>query len=68
MTSTSDRSELSTLRAQVGDLIERITPLAERYGDSPDSAVAIDLFAGERALLNAGRALDQAIAHLDEPS
>jgi hypothetical protein len=65
MTSTSDRAELSTLRSQVEDLVERITPIAERYGESPDSAIATDLFAGERALLSAGRALDQAIAHLD---
>ena len=68
MTSTSDRTELSTLRAQVEDLIERITPIVERYGESSDSAVANDLFAGERALVSAGRALDQAIGHLDTPS
>ena len=68
MTSPSDRAELSTLRAQVEDLLERITPLAERYGESPDSAVATDLFAGERALRSAGRAFDKAIAHLDERS
>ena len=66
MTSTSDRAELSTLRAQVQDLLERITPLAERYGDSPDSVIASDLFAGERALLSARRALDQAISHLED--
>jgi len=66
MTSTSDRAELSTLRAQVQDLIERITPLAERYGESPDTAVASDLFAGERSLLSARRALDQAISHLED--
>jgi hypothetical protein len=65
MTSTSDRAELSTLRSQVEDLVERITPIAERYGESTDSAIATDLFAGERALVSAGRALDQAIAHLD---
>ena len=68
MTSTSDRAELSTLRAQVDDLLERITPIVERYGESPDSAVANDLFAGERALVSAGRALSQAIEHLDSPA
>jgi hypothetical protein len=65
MTSASDRAELSTLRSQVEELVERLTPIAERYGEGSDSAIASDLFAGERALINAGRALDQAIAHLD---
>ena len=68
MTSSSDRAELSTLRAQVDDLIERLTPLAERYGEGSDSAIATDLFASERALVSAGRALDQAIGHLDDSS
>jgi hypothetical protein len=66
MTSTSDRAELSTLRSQVEDLVERITPIAERYGESSDSAIASDLFAAERGLVSARRSLDQAIAHLDE--
>ena len=68
MASASDRAELSTLRSQVEELVERITPIAERYGESADSAVATDLFAGERALLSAGRALEQAISHLDSDS
>lgn len=66
MTTTSDRAELSTLRSQVEDLIGRVTPIAERYGEGSDSAVASDLFAAERALVNAARSFEQAIAHLDE--
>jgi hypothetical protein len=39
--------------------------MAERYGTSPDSAVAADLYAVERALLNAGRALQRAATTLE---
>ncbi len=61
----SDRAELSTLRAQLDDVLERVVAVADRYDDSPDSAVASDLFAAERALLSARRSLDRAIAHLE---
>jgi hypothetical protein len=64
--STSDPAELSTLRAQIDDLVERLTPIAERYGASSDSAIATDLFSAERALLTAGRSLERALAHLEE--
>jgi len=60
---TSDLAELSTLRAQLEELTARVVAVAERY-DSPDSAVAVDLFAVERSLLGAARALDRAVAHL----
>jgi hypothetical protein len=65
--SASDRAELSTLRAQIDDVLERVVAVAARYDDSSDSAVASDLFAAERALLTARRSLDRAIAHLQEP-
>lgn len=68
MGATSDRAELSTLRAQVDELTTRVVELAERYGNSPDSAVADDLFAAERALHGARRSLDRAAAHLDPPT
>ena len=64
--SASDRAELSTLRAQMSDVIERIVAVADRYENSPHSAVASDLYAAERALLTARRALDRALAHLDD--
>lgn len=60
---SSDLAELSSLRAQLEELTARVVTVAERY-DTPDSAVAVDLFGVERTLLGAGRALDRAIAHL----
>jgi hypothetical protein len=58
---TSDHAELSTLRSQLEELTQRVTTVAERYGTTPDSAVAADLFAAERALVAARRALDKAL-------
>jgi len=60
---SSDLAELSSLRAQLEELTARVVAVAERY-DTPDSAVASDLFAVERALVGAVRALDRAVAHL----
>ncbi len=65
MTHDSDRAELSTVRAQVDDLIRRVVAVAEHYDDSADSAVAADLFAAERSLVAARRQLERASAHLD---
>ncbi len=62
----SDRAELSTLRSQLEDLTERVVAVASRYDDTSDSAVAGDLFAAERALFGARRALDRAITALEE--
>ena len=64
-TQDSDRAELSTLRAQVDDLTRRVLAVAAHYDDTPDSAVAADLFAAERSLTAARRQLDRAIAHLE---
>ncbi len=66
MSIDSDRAELATLRAQLDDLVERVTTLANRYEDSDDSAVADDLFATERSLLTARRLLDRAATRLDD--
>jgi hypothetical protein len=60
----SDHAELSTLHAQLDDLMERVIDVASRYEDSIDSAVADDLFATERALLAARRSLERASARL----
>jgi len=65
--SDSDRAELSTLRAQVEELTRRVLAVAMRYDDTPDSAVAADLFAVERSLLSARRSLDRAGSHLARP-
>jgi len=62
----SDRAELSTLRAQLDDLVERVTGIASRYEDSDDSAVADDLFAAERSLLAARRTLERAAGRLTD--
>ena len=61
----SDRAELSTLRAQVEDLTRRVVAVAEHYDDTPDSAIAADLFAAERSLSAARRQLDRATTHLE---
>lgn len=60
----SDRAELSTLRAQVEELVRRVVAVAAHYDDTPDSAVAADLFAAERSLVAARRQLDRATTHL----
>jgi hypothetical protein len=64
--SSSDRAELATLRSQLEELTERAVAVAGRYGDTPDSAVAADLYSAERSLVAARRALDRAIASLEE--
>ncbi|HEU5300789.1 MAG TPA: hypothetical protein VFW06_00990 [Acidimicrobiia bacterium] len=64
--SDSDLAELSTLRSQVEELTRRVLSVAMRYDDSPDSAIAADLFAVERSLLSARRSLDRAGAHLNQ--
>jgi hypothetical protein len=60
----SDLAEISTIRAQVDELIRRVVGIAAHYDDTPDSAVAADLFAAERSLVAARRQLDRATAHL----
>jgi len=62
---SSDLAELSTLRAQVDDLVVRVVAIAERFDDSPDSSIATDLFAAERALVTARRSLERAILNLE---
>jgi hypothetical protein len=63
---SSDHAELSTLRAQVDDLARRVVAVAQHYDDTPDSAVAADLFAAERSLVAARRQLDRATTHLTD--
>jgi hypothetical protein len=61
MSTSSDIAELSTVRAQVGELVERVLEVAQRYDDTSDSAIATELFAAERALVSATRTLDRAL-------
>jgi hypothetical protein len=57
---SSDQAELTTLRAQLEDLTTRVVAVADRYRDSPDSAVTTDLDLAERSLIGARRALERA--------
>jgi hypothetical protein len=66
VSTSSDLAVLSSIVAQVDDLARRVTDLAERYGSSPDSAVAAELFATERALATARRSLDRVSGLLDQ--
>jgi hypothetical protein len=66
--SASDRAELLTLRTQVEDLTTRVTAIATKYGNTPDSAVAADLYAAERSLITTRRSLDRAMQHLTSGS
>jgi len=66
VTASTDLALLSSIGAQIDDLANRVTELAERYGVTPDSAVASELFGAERSLLAARRALDRATSLLQE--
>jgi hypothetical protein len=62
----ADLASLSSIAAQVDDLAGRITEMAERYGHTPDSAVAAELFGAERSLHAARRSLARAAGLLEE--
>jgi hypothetical protein len=66
MSATSDLATLSSIVAQVDEISRRVTDLAERYGETPDSAVASELFTTERSLATARRSLDRATALLEQ--
>ena len=66
MSTSSDLATLSSIQTQVDELSRRVTDLAERYGETPDSAIASELFATERALATARRSLHRASALLDQ--
>jgi hypothetical protein len=66
VSTSSDLATLSSIVTQVDELSRRITELAEQYGETPDSAVASELFETERALASARRSLDRATDLLDQ--
>lgn len=66
MHAETDLALLSSIAAQLDDLAARVTEMAERYGASPDSAVASELFGAERSVLAARRAIDRAAAGLED--
>jgi len=57
---------LSSISSQLEDLGRRVTEMAERYGATPDSALASELFGAERSLIGARRALDRARKFLNQ--
>jgi hypothetical protein len=61
----SDSAVLSSISAQLDDITTRVTSLAESYGTTPDSAIASELYASERALVTARRALERAMRSID---
>ena len=67
MSASSDHAELSTIRTLLDDLTTRVVTIADRYGSSPDSAVAADLYAAERSLIAARRFVDRAGSALASP-
>jgi FixJ family two-component response regulator len=66
MSASSDRAELSTLRSQLEELARRVEAVADRYADTADSQIASDLYAAERTMISARRAVDKAIGALDD--
>ena len=66
MSTDSDVAMLSSISSQLEDLGARITEMGERYGVTPDSALANELFGAERALIGARRALDRARGFLNQ--
>ena len=57
---------ISSIAAQVDELSKRVTEIAERYGETPDSAVAGELFTTERAFATARRSLERASGLLEQ--
>jgi hypothetical protein len=66
MSVQSDLAELSSLRAQVDEIVRRVVQIADGYRDTDDSALASELDQGERSLTTARRALDRAAANLTD--
>jgi hypothetical protein len=66
VSASSDLAELSTLRSQLEDLARRVEAVADRYEDTADSQIASDLYAAERTLVSARRAVDKAIGALGD--
>lgn len=65
---SSDSAELATLRSQLEELTMRVVQVADRYAETPDSAVAADLYGAERSLIAARRAIDHALRALNDLS
>jgi hypothetical protein len=66
VSTSSDLALLSSIGAQLEEIANRITEMAERYGATPDSAVAAELYSAERGVFAASRALDRARGYLEQ--
>jgi hypothetical protein len=66
VSTSSDLALLSSLGTQLEEIGRRITEMAERYGSTPDSSAAAELYAAERGVIGASRALDRARDYLGQ--
>jgi len=66
VSTTSDLALISSLGAQLEDIGNRITEMADRFGATPDSALAAELYGAERGVVGARRSLERARAYLNE--
>ena len=64
MATGSAHAELSTLHSQLEELTERVVAVADRYRNTPDSAITSELDGAERNLLTARRAVERAQRNL----
>lgn len=68
MDPSRDLAIVSSLHAQVDELADRVTALADGYRTTPDSAVASELYSAERALLAVRRSLVRVTRLLESAS
>lgn len=57
---SSAAAELSSISAQVEDLMKRITSMGDQYRATPDSQFVTECNSVERSLMSAIRAIDRA--------
>jgi hypothetical protein len=57
---SSDFAELSSLRAQLDELLARAVAVGDRYRDTDDSAISTEIDQAERQLSGATRSLARA--------
>jgi hypothetical protein len=61
----SDFAEISSVRGQLEELLQRVVAVGDRYRDTDDSATAGELDQAERALFAAVRALERVAGLLE---
>lgn len=58
------RAELSSISAQVEELMNRVTAIADNFRHTPDSAFVAECNAAERNLMSALRAMSRALKNV----